>query len=276
MEIEELKEQLLKYNVPKFLILDVQNYALCRNYLRKIQKITNKKISYYIDANQVLYEINTNINDKCLYIIWFDDKVLKNPRYIEELKNTNENIILYYENIDKKSEFYKNNKKEIVEIKKLDENKLIEYFIKKIDKENINIETSKLKQIINYCNNDLGCCENELDKIINLWYINREYFNIYLKENKFPDYRPVNTFWLIKDILNRNKIDFENIKKINESNMTFLILLYNNAINQFNKTLDTKNIDIIKLSSTLNEKIVKGEINSKYAIDYLLLKTVYK
>lgn len=276
MEIEELKKMLLKYNVPKFLILDVQNYALCRNYLRKIQTITNKKISYYVDVNQVLYEINTNLTDKCVYVIWFDDKVLKNPNYIEELKKTNENIILYYENIDKKSEFYKNNKNEIVEITKIEEYKLIDYFSKKLEKENIPVEKLKLKQIINYCNNDLGCCENELDKIINLWYINRENFNKYLNENKFPDYRPINTFWIIKAILNRNKINFEDIKRINENNTTFLILLYNNAINQFNKTLDVKNMDIIKTSATLNEKIIKGEINSKYAVDYLLLKTIYK
>lgn len=275
MEIEKLKEQLKNNQVPKFLILNVDNYALCRNYLKRIEKIQNKKIGYYDDGNQVLYEIATDLIEEKIYVILYDEKIVKNEKYIEELKATNKNIILYYSGLDKKSEFYKHNQKDIVEIEKLEEYKLIEYFEKKLNKENIILEIAKLRQIINNCNNDLGCCENELDKIINLWYINRELYKDYIENNKFPDYREIKTFEYTRNIVKGVSVeDFGNIKKIEDNTVTFLILLQKNAINLFNRTKDKRLIKIIKLSEKLNEKIIEGKINSKYVLDYLLLKLI--
>ena len=92
MDIKELKSYISANNIPKFLIFNVENALLCKQYLVSISSTLGKHYKYYDTADEVLYETSTNLKDDYLYIILNDDKVLKNQNY--ELLSSADALIL--------------------------------------------------------------------------------------------------------------------------------------------------------------------------------------
>lgn len=272
MDIKLLKTDILSNNIPNFLIFEVYEYALAEQYIDYISSTINKPIKLYYSSKEVIYDIETNLKEDYLYIIYNDKSVISDEDIVKALINSKRNIIVYYTELDKRSSFYKNNKNYIVEFKKLDKNTLLAYAIKLCKDKKCSIDQGKLITLIEYCNNDLGILINELDKIFTLEQENSNVLTKYLLEEGFIDYRETNIFDFINLILNKDKKAFEYYLRINESPVNILINLFNISKKRFISSRNLFYKDVMKLSYNLYCRILSGTIDSSYSIKYLMLK----
>lgn len=272
MDIKLLKTDILSNNIPNFLIFEVYEYALAEQYIDYISSTINKPIKLYYSSKEVIYDIETNLKEDYLYIIYNDKSVISDEDIVKALINSKRNIIVYYTELDKRPSFYKNNKNYIVEFKKLDKNTLLAYAIKLCKDKKCSIDQGKLITLIEYCNNDLGILINELDKIFTLEQENSNVLTKYLLEEGFIDYRETNIFDFINLILNKDKKAFEYYLRINESPVNILINLFNISKKRFISSRNLFYKDVMKLSYNLYCRILSGTIDSSYSIKYLMLK----
>ena len=272
MDIKLLKTDILSNNIPNFLIFEVYEYALAEQYIDYISSTINKPIKLYYSSKEVIYDIETNLKEDYLYVIYNDKSVISDEDIVKALINSKRNIIVYYTELDKRSSFYKNNKNYIVEFKKLDKNTLLAYAIKLCKDKKCSIDQGKLITLIEYCNNDLGILINELDKIFTLEQENSNVLTKYLLEEGFIDYRETNIFDFINLILNKDKKAFEYYLRINESPVNILINLFNISKKRFISSRNLFYKDVMKLSYNLYCRILSGTIDSSYSIKYLMLK----
>ena len=272
MNIKLLKTDILSNNIPNFLIFEVYEYALAKQYIDYISSTINKPIKLYYSSKEVIYDIETNLKEDNLYIIYNDKNVTIDDTLVDKLVNSKRNIIIYYTELDRRSLFYKNNKNYIVEFKKLDKDTLLAYAIKLCKDKKCSIDQDKLVTLIEYCNNDLGILINELDKIFILEQENSNVLAKYLLEEGFIDYRETNIFDFINLILNKDKKAFEYYLRINESPVNILINLFNISKKRFISSRNLFYKDIMKLSYNLYCRILSGTIDSSYSIKYLMLK----
>lgn len=272
MNIKLLKTDILSNNIPNFLIFEVYEYALAKQYIDYISSTINKPIKLYYSSKEVIYDIETNLKEDNLYIIYNDKNVTIDDTLVDKLINSKRNIIVYYTELDRRSSFYKNNKNYIVEFKKLDKDTLLAYAIKLCKDKKCSIDQSKLITLIEYCNNDLGILINELDKIFTLEQENSNVLTKYLLEEGFIDYRETNIFDFINLILNKDKKAFEYYLRINESPVNILINLFNISKKRFISSRNLFYKDVMKLSYNLYCRILSGTIDSSYSIKYLMLK----
>ena len=271
MDIKLLKASISSNTIPDFLIFIEKNSALCKQYLKSISNTLDKKLKYYDTVDNVLYDLDTNIMDtNNIFVIRNDEKVLKNESYVSTIKNSKVNVILIYDDIDKKSKFYKEFFNHIVEFEKLDKYVILAYLQNKLNESNINIEQDKILTLIDYCNCDLGICLNELDKIITLNKENSNMLCDYMLNNGFSDYRKTDVFKFVDDILNNNTIVYENRQRLEEQCITLLMIIYNKAKYRFINTKIDRYLHIMKTSFNLYSKVLNGSINNSYAISYLL------
>lgn len=273
MDIRTLKASIATNSIPKFMVFDAVNSLLCKQYLTSISDTLGKHYKYYDTADEVLYETTTNLREDYLYIILNDDKVLENPNYVAELIKTDRNIILYYTNLDNQSTFYKTNKEYIVEFKQLDKYTIVAYLMKQLEKNKIEVEQSKIETLVDYCNCDLGCCMNELDKIIVLGQTNSNALFNYMMEKGFSDYRQTNIFNFVYKILNNDKSVFDDATRLDENFVGLLVLLYKNARTKLISTDKKRYAEIMQLCYRLDSCIKDGRLKDTYLLDYLLLKT---
>lgn len=274
MEIKLLKNNIKSNMIPNFLIFVGEEQALARQYIESISNTLGKHFKYYTTADEVLYETSTNLREDFLYIILNDDKVLKNTTYVDELIKTNRNIILYYTDFDYNETLFKTYKDYVVNFKKLDKYTILAYLMKKLDMNKIEIDQEKVEKLVDYCDCNLGCCLNELDKIITLGQSNSNLLFDYMSNNGFSDFRNVNVYKFIQKIINKDKTTFEDLIKLDESIVGILTLLYKSARKSLENRTDKRYIDILKLCSKLDGAIKDGSVNSDYVLDYLLLKVM--
>ena len=272
MNIKLLKTDILSNNIPNFLIFEVYEYALAKQYIDYISSTINKPTKLYYSSKEVIYDIETNLKEDNLYIIYNDKNVTIDDTLVDKLINSKRNIIIYYTELDRRSLFYKNNKNYIVEFKKLDKDTLLAYAIKLCKDKKCSIDQDKLVTLIEYCNNDLGILINELDKIFTLEQENSNVLTKYLLEEGFIDYRETNIFDFINLILNKDKKAFEYYLRINESPVNILINLFNISKKRFISSRNLFYKDVMKLSYNLYCSILSGTVDSSYSIKYLMLK----
>ena len=67
--------------------------------------------TYYATADEVIYDITTNMKEDFVYVIYNDKKILSKAEYIMSLSQLNRNIVICFPSIDKSSDFYKQNNK---------------------------------------------------------------------------------------------------------------------------------------------------------------------
>lgn len=281
MDIKLLKTDILSNNIPNFLIFEIYEYALAKQYIEYISNTINKSIKFYYSAKEVIYDIETNLKEDYLYIIYNDKNVTNDGYIVEKLILSNKNIIVCFEQIngshqfpfiDKKSDFYKKYKNYIVTFKKLDNYTLLAYAEKLCKNNKCSIEQEKLIKLIEYCNNDLNILLNELNKIFILGQENSNILTQYLLDEGFIDYRETNIFDFINLILNKDKRAFEYNLRINESPVNILINLFNMSKKRLISSRNLVYKDIMKLSYKLYCGILDGSLDSSYVINYLLLR----
>ena len=276
MEIKDLKNNILKNSIPNLLIFKVEEPVLARQFITQMSSTLNKYPRYFDRADEVLYEIKTNIKSDYLYIILNDPMILKNPDYIEQLKNPDRNVIVYFTELDSKSDFYKNNKDCIVDFKHLTKPTIIAYIMTILQKNKIAIQQEQAEQLVDKCNCNYSLCCNEVEKIITLGQSNSNLLMDYMLKNGFSDYRHTNIFSFVQGILNKDINVFDSKNRLDDSVISLLCILYKQAKNrlQASNGTDIRLVDIMQLCSKIDAGIKDATFNADYALNYLLLKVL--
>ena len=270
MDIKLLKSDILTNNVPKFLIFIEEEPALSKQYITYISNTLNKAYRYYSTADEVIYEATTNMREDFVYVIYNDQKVITNPKYTAELASLNRNIIVCFPDIDKTSEFYKSNKSNIVIFERLDKYSLLAYAQKQCANKKITVDQSKLEQIIECCDCRLGALNNELEKIFILQQSNSNILVDYLLQNGFPDYRSVNIFDFINQVLACDKRAFKTALKIDDSPVGIIYALYNSARKKLLASRNQFYGTVMEVCYKVYNGIIDGTFSDRYALAYLL------
>ncbi len=272
MDIKLLKTDILSNNIPNFLIFEVHEYSLAKQYIDSISSTINKPIRFYYSVKEAIYDIESNLKEDCLYIVYNDKSVFNDNIVLSKIIGSNKNVILYYTELDMSSSFYKDNEKAIVVFKKLGQYTLLAYAEKLCRDKKCSINQEKLIKLIEYCNNDLSILLNELDKIFTLEQENSNILTQYLLDGGFIDYRETNIFDFINLILNKDENAFMYRMRVNDSPVTILMNLFNMSKKRLLQNRNVFYKDVMKLSYKLYCGILDGTVDSSYAINYLLLR----
>lgn len=270
MDIKLLKSDILSNNIPNFMIFSMQEQRLCKQYIVSMSDTLNKHYKYYDTADEVIYDITTNMRDDYLYIILNDKAVTSNPTYIDRLIALNKNIIVCFNDIDETSDFYKKNKEYIVVFKRIDKYTLLAYAQKSLAENKIAVDQDKLLSLIECCNCDFGMFLNELDKIICLAQDNSNVLFDYMLANGFSDYRSLDTFKMMHKILDGDVSAFKDILKYDDSPVGFLYGIYNQAKSKLLTIKNERYLKYMKLCYKLYNGIIDGTANSEYVLKYFL------
>lgn len=275
MDVKVLKSNLNAGNVPNFLIFVEEEPALSKQYIKFVSDTANKAYKYYDSAEQVIYDIATNLKDDYVYIIYNDEKILKNLSFIDTLISFNRNIIVCLPSLDKSTNLYKIHKNYVVWFEKLDKYTLLAYAQKLCNKNKVAIDQDKLLTMIEWCNCNLGEMLNELDKVFTLGQANSNTLVDYMMNNGFSDYREVNTYNYINKILNRDMSALRDAVNIDDSPVGLAFGIYNQARNRL---LSTKNCyygKVMKKCFEVYNGVVDGTLNGKSALKYLTYSILF-
>ena len=281
MDIRLLKTILTTQSesLPTFLIFNDEEAVLSKQYLNsyaeKAGGLYAKRYDTTADAHK---EITTNFKDEFVYVIMNDLDVLKDPTTMQFLINTERKVILYYNKLDKTNKALQPYKEYIVDFKKLSKNTILAYLEQTATKAGITVPQEHLITLIDYCNEDLGCCLNELDKIIVLGQASSGAVFEYMLNKGFSDYRQTNLFNFIFKVLDGDKSIFDSAQRLDGTFIGLVFNLYKQARNKALKCTTSneavKYTDIMQLCSTLDSGIKDGTISDSFAQDYLLVKAV--
>ena len=271
MDIKLLKSSILSNNIPKFLIFIEDEPALSKQYIVSISNTLNKAYKYYDTADAVIYEVSTNLREDFVYVIYNDTKIIDNPKYIDELRRLNRNIIVCFPEI-KSDSFIKANNLYIVTFPKLDKYALLAYVQKLCKTHKTTIDQNKLMQIVECCDCSLGAVMSEMDKIFTLEQSNSNLVVQYLLNNGFPDYRKINVYTFINKILSRDASALSDFFKIDDTSVGLIYLMYNSARKKLLETRHPFYGEIMQECYNAYNGIIDGTMSDTYAFRYILYK----
>ena len=277
MDIKLLKSSIFSNTIPKFLIFFVEEPALYRQYIHSISNTVCKDFEIYSSAKEVIYTIDSNIKDDCIYVIFDDLKISLDE--MNRLASSGKNVIVCYnsplsdipqevQNVLKK--FNDNS----VAFNKVDKDTILAYSLKLCKNNKCSVNTDVLIKLIDYCNCDLGIVMNELNKIFLLEQSNSNVLVNYLLNECFIDYRDVSVWKLVNLILDRNTESFSVCQEVDESPVTILTLLYNSAFNKLKETNAVAYSRLMKMCFSIQKGILDGTIEQEYALKYLMIRWI--
>ena len=235
MDLQELQKQIINKKLDDLYIFTGDEIAIQKIYINKIAKIKQIDIEYVEDFKSIHSKLNVNniFNTKKLYVIIDDVEFTKQEKIWDEI-NTNKNIIIFkFNNLDKRSKFYKQFENKLVEFNKLSDEVLTQYIQKEI-----NMSKENCESLIKICNNNYNQILLEIDKIIQYGktqMVDTPYdfiFNILNNSGAFHKEISDITFEFVEKVLKRDiKATYDlqkKLKQIGESNIKLLSLLYTN------------------------------------------------
>lgn len=267
MKLKELRSLIHSNEIPKFMIFNVDEPNLAKQYIQSMATVLNKHFKYYDNSKEVIYETAVNIREDFLYII-----LNEKDADIEGLLKTNRYIILYYTNKNLLSKIDKKYSKYIVDFDKIDKYTTLAYMIKYLQNNKIEINQDKLEKLIEHSNYNFSITINELDKVVALNQARSNIAMEYMLEEGFTDFRRTNIFKFINKIIYKDKTLFEDLKRLDESVIGLFNLLYKQIRNIVTKRDNQRLFEMMKLITKLDTGIKDGTISDKYALDYLLVK----
>lgn len=273
MDIKLLKSCIFSNTIPNFLVFFVEEPALYRQYLNSISNTLNKDYEIYDTAREAIYDIESNIKDDHIYLIFDDVKI--SGEELSKLLDSGKNIILCYNDISSSQKLhgvlskYSSN---VVEFRKIDRDTLLAYAIKLCKNNKCSVDTDVLIKLIDCCDCDLGIMINELNKIFLLEQSNSNLLVNYLINEGFIDYRDISLDRFVNSVISRDYDSFVIGQKIEDSPVTVLTAVYNSALNRLKSTRAIQYSKLMGLCFNIQKGILDGTIDSKYAIRYLLLR----
>ena len=166
MNLIDLQGQIKLRQLDNFYIFTGEEIAVQKIYINKIAEVCNLEIEYVENFKSIYKILNVNdiFNTKKLYVIIEDNDFIKNEKAWKDLNfnSDNKNILIFkFNNLDKRSKFYKNYENKLVEFNKLSNEILIKY----IHKELPELSNNNCLKLINICDNNYNQLLLEIDKI---------------------------------------------------------------------------------------------------------------
>lgn len=271
MDVKLLKSDILSNNIPKFMIFNNRENALCKQYVDNIIQVTNKVKKYFTNIEDFYKYIDTCDNTNNYYFILDIDINSVKLEYIEQLISTNFRIIIISEvdnNIKDKLNRY------IFDFDKLDRNTIYAYLLKQCKQHKTELDEDKLFHLIDLCNNDLSLCLNEIDKIFIMDQENSNGLFDYMLKYGFSDYRQSNVFEFINKVLSKNINVFDDYLKLDDSPIQVFYNMYNMARKRFINSNNLYYCKVMELSYKLIKMITNGLIDADYSIKYFLYEVL--
>lgn len=310
MEITTIQKQIKDKSVNNFYIMSGEEIAVQDIYIKKIAECKQLNILRADTIAEITVKLNNKafISSSYCYIVHNDNDFLKAENSWDKVISSigNNILILIYDNIDKRSKFYKRFINDIAVFEHLGEDILIKYIQKQID-----LSVNNCKMLIDICEYDYSRILLEIDKIFQF----KDYD--FDADDKMADkafiqlvndgtiYRPPkDAIFDLVDSICRGNIDksyqlYEDCKAINESPLAIISVLYNN-MKQMLQVQSCNNSDIAKSTGLTSWQIMQakdkigaysirelvnalkviqkteqaiktGEIEQDMAIDYIML-----
>lgn len=275
VDIKLLKSSILSNTIPKFLIFFVDEPALYRQYIHSISSTISRDYEIYSTAREAIYDIESNIKDDHIYVVFDDLKIVDEE--IEKLKISNKNVIICFNSLlsdlpQGVASILKKYDKYFVTFNKIDKDTLLAYALKLCKNNKCSVDSGVLAKLIECCDYDLGIMINELNKIFLLEQSNSNLLVNYMIDEGFIDYRDVSLSRFVDCVVSKNKNSFLMYQKIEDSPITIITNIYNVSLNMLKQTRAVAYSRLMKICFELQKGIVDGTVDSKYAIKYLLLR----
>lgn len=305
MNLQELKTQIITNDLDPLYYFSGEDWKLISVYTHQIAKVSAKKIHYIDSIKDILDNIkNSSMLSSSCYVIYNDNEYLTDEKSWDKLKELiNKDIVIFiYNNLDKRSKFYKRFKDDIIEFSHMSSDVLAKHIKQAIDLSNENCE-----RLINACENDYGRICSEINKIKNFSMFGMDYDTCCSKlfEVSLIHVQPTSTiFDLVDAILMRDTIAislYTQCKQQGESNLAILQSLFNKSRAVLQVKGFTGNGDICKITGLkpgviwgckklvnycdkrrlkhimrmvqhIEEGIKRGDIPEEISVDYVLVE----
>jgi len=224
MELKDLKHHLQSNKVRHLYIFSGEELGIKNKYIGEListLKVPVVRSFSYQEVASKISAISLFETTPTLYIIYNDDFIIKENINIVPSRNY---VILVFNDIDKRSKYYKSHRQEILEFNKISTEILTQKL--KID---YKITIDKALRLISYCDNDYARILSEIDKIQSISEDMNSGFD-YIEPTIYKQPQG-NAFQLVDAILKKEYTlvytllkDYE---KLEESNIALLTNLYN-------------------------------------------------
>lgn len=298
MELQELKESILKNNIPDILIFSGLETTLKNIYIEEISNRLRLKKTY-IDAEQLFTQKSNSFIFEPKLLILINPKL--DDKHIEILSKM-KHIIICVDNIDKRARLFKDFSKETIEFNPMDNNTLTSILLHKYE-----LDETQIEWIIDACSNDYGKCLNELDKLkvfrqdIKIKENQRDMFTHLMELSVFHQDITDKVYQFIDAISFRNISEtwrlYSDVTILGHSGIELLALIYSRmrmillvqminsptpdsvGLTTFQINIAKKflhcytDVELLSIISTIKEidtKIKLGEIEEDMSVSYLL------
>lgn len=312
ISLPKLKEQIDQRETNNIYVFTGEETVIRSIYIEKIAKATNTKLTRIDAISQVFSKLKSNamFDVESCYVVYDDRDYLKQEKVWQKLlsekaqgKNT---VIFVYEKLDKRSKFYKAHTDVIVEFEKLSIDVLVKHTKKETELSDVSA-----RQLVTMCGMDYGRIMTECSKLNTLAKASKTHIEkaFTQAQNENLIYQPPEEviFNFIEMVLRRNfsKLFF-NLKQLvekEENPLAIISLLYSNfrsvllvqsAGSSNNLTASTgltawqikmakekqgyysvgELVHAVKTIRSVEKAIKTGDIESKIAIDYLLINVL--
>lgn len=310
MELSELKKQIKNGKLDSYYIFTGPEWEVQRIYLEQMEKIVGRKI-YADSMADIMRQLRNSsfFGGNALYIVR-DDKGLMNDeklqRHIENGLLKDNVLVLLVSSVDKRTKFYKTYNSRMVSFDALETPVLRRYAGREISLSDRNMD-----MLIEMCENDLGRCLLEIEKI-------KIHMTVYPDEDadsafeRLVDngviYRPPYDaiFDFADAVMHRNSsLAFELYEEclgVGEATLVMLSVLYSNARallqvqsyhgndlakasgltgwqiknakKHLNKYNDDELMDMLQLIKKVETGIKTGRIEEQFAVPYVLVNVL--
>ena len=303
MDVAKLKSQIQSKKLDGFYIFTGTEWYVQNLYMNQMAKAINGELNFVDDVTDLFSRLTKRgfINKNHVYVLYEDTEVYKNPTLIDKLQNIIRSDIVIYvlSSVDKRTKFYKTYKDMFIEF-----NALERAVLKRHVMNNIELTSEQSDYLIDICDSNYGHILLEIDKIKHYpSESDNEAFENLLKDGTIyqPPYDDIFNF--VDEVLKRNVSGvydrLDNCKRIGESNLALLSVLYTNAKQVLQvQSYDGNNIEkatgltayqvrqikkkcgkyrvgelvyMLKLIYEITNNIKLGKIDESIAVDYLLV-----
>ncbi len=259
MNLTELKSQIVSKQLDNVYYFSGEDWKLINIYAHQIAKVSSKKIHYMDSIKDILGNIkSTSMLSSSCYVIYNDKEYLSDEKNWDKLKELvkKDIVIFVYNELDKRSKFYKRFKDDIIEFTHMNNEILTKHINKFIPLSSYNCE-----RLINACESDYGRICFEVEKI--KYYDDTdcdkscdELFEMSLINEQSNE----TIFDLVDAILTKNTkaiAMYDHFKRQGESNLAILQMLFNKARSVLQVQGYTGNGDICQVTG-LKSGVVWG------------------
>lgn len=284
MDMNTLKQQIASGSWPHKLVFVGEEYYLQKQFINLITKTISGVYHYYNEYSDIEDDIKTNsfFDEPQVYVIKNSNYMLKNYKKFLELEVPSDKVlILIYDEIDAKKEFFKEIKDFLCEFNKMGDKQLKMIIGKFLELNNRN--SSLLCEMVD---NDCSRLISEINKLAILkktmsFPNDDDLFNYAIKEELIYREEKTNLISLRESILDNNYKKAFEINNSFEKDSNDIFKLINSLYDEIKKTWLIRSDGVIKkmyeerlmFLQKLDRDIKSGKIDNNIAFDYLILNT---